>query len=166
MNAPVHIEAMTAAHAAAVLAIYQEGIDTAQATFASTAGDWATFDAVHLPEHRYMAADKNGTVLGWIAATPISSRCVCAGVIEHSVYITAAARGQRLGTRLLQTLITSSENVGVWTLQCGIFPENTASVRLHQGVGFRVIGTRERIGQHHGRWRDTLLLERRSQLVR
>ncbi|GCA97763.1 GNAT family N-acetyltransferase [Mycolicibacterium sp. NCC-Tsukiji] len=162
MNPTPHIAAMTAAHAEAVLAIYQEGIDTAQATFATTAGDWAAFDAGHLSEHRYVACDDTGTVLGWVAAAPISSQCVYAGVIEHSVYVTAAARGQRLGTHLLQSLISSSENAGIWTLQCGIFPENTASLALHQRAGFRVVGTQHHLGQHHGRWRDVTLLERRS----
>ncbi len=162
MTPTAYIVAMTAAHADAVLAIYQEGIDTGQATFATTAGDWAAFDGGHLPQHRYVACDDTGTVLGWIAAAPISSQCVYAGVIEHSVYVTTAARGQRLGTRLLQSLISSSENAGIWTLQCSVFLENTSSLTLHQRAGFRIVGTQHHLGQHHGRWRDVTLLERRS----
>ncbi|BBY98285.1 GNAT family N-acetyltransferase [Mycolicibacterium fallax] len=153
---------MTAEHAQDVLAIYQQGIDDGHATFATTAGDWASFDTEHLPAHRHVALDQGGHVAGWVAAAPISSRCVYAGVIEHSVYISAAARRQHLGTHLLDTLITSTETAGIWTLQCGIFPENTASLALHHNAGFRIVGTQQRLGQHHGRWRDVLLLERRS----
>jgi L-amino acid N-acyltransferase YncA len=104
-------------------------------------------------------------VLGWVAVSPVSGRCVYAGVVEHSVYVHPAARGQGVGRQLLDTLITSTEAGGIWTIQSGIFPENTASVALHHAVGFRDVGIRERIGQHHGRWRDVLLLERRSPLI-
>jgi phosphinothricin acetyltransferase len=101
-------------------------------------------------------------VLGWVAASAVSDRPVYAGVIEHSVYVHPAARGAGVGRGLLAALITSAEAAGIWTIQSGIFPENTASLALHLAAGFRVVGTRERLGQHHGRWRDVLLIERRS----
>jgi len=160
----MRIEPMTEAHAPAVLAIYQAGIDEGDATFETRAPDWPEFTAARLPDHRYVA--RNGAdVLGWVAVSPVSGRCVYAGVVEHSVYVHPAARGQGVGRQLLDTLITSTEAAGIWTIQSGVFPENTASVALHHAVGFRDVGIRERIGQHHGRWRDVLLLERRSPLI-
>jgi L-amino acid N-acyltransferase YncA len=156
---------MTADDAAAVLAIYQQGLDTGNASFETAAPDWATWDSNHLPDHRFIAVDSDGTVIGWVAAIGVSDRCVYAGVIEHSVYVAASQQGRGIGKTLLNELIDSTESAGIWTIQTGIFPENTASIRLHEAVGFRVIGTRERIGQHHGKWRDTLLLERRSQAI-
>jgi phosphinothricin acetyltransferase len=146
---------MTAEHAQAVLAIYQDGAD---------AGD-ATFDADHLPEHRFVASDPTGQVLGWIAAAAVSSRRGYAGVIEHSVCVARSARGHGIGTLLLHALIESSENAGIWTLQCGAFPENTASLALRARAGFRGVETREPPGQHQNRWRDVILLERRSSHV-
>jgi L-amino acid N-acyltransferase YncA len=107
-------------------------------------------------------AISDGQVAGWVAASAISSRPVYAGVVEHSVYVHPEARGKGIGRGLLAALITSTEAAGIWTIQSGIFPENTASVALHQAAGFRVVGTRERIGQHHGRWRDVIFIERRS----
>ena len=106
-----------------------------------------------------------GQVTGWVAASPVSGRRVYAGVVEHSVYVHRAARGQGTGRALLAALITSTEAAGIWTIQSSIFPENTATVALHRAAGFRVVGTRERIARHHGRWRDTVLLERRSPLL-
>jgi phosphinothricin acetyltransferase len=154
---------MTGAHAGPVLAIYQSGLDTGNASFETAAPDWHRFDQAHLPGHRYVAADPGtGEVLGWVAASAVSGRCVYAGVVEHSVYVHPAAGGRGVGRSLLQRLIASTEAAGIWTIQSGIFPENTASLRLHTGAGFRVVGTRERIGQHHGRWRDVVLIERRS----
>lgn len=155
---------MTEAHAAAVLAIYQAGIDEGDATFETQAPAWPEFTAARLPGHRYVART-GADVLGWVAVSPVSGRCVYAGVVEHSVYVHPAARGQGVGRQLLDTLITSTEAAGIWTIQSGIFPENTASVALHHAVGFRDVGIRERIGQHYGRWRDVLLLERRSPLI-
>jgi phosphinothricin acetyltransferase len=152
---------MTAAHATAVLAIYQAGIDEGNATFETRAPGWEAFTAAHLPAHRFVATVA-GRVTGWVAASAVSGRCVYAGVVEHSVYVHPAARGQGTGRRLLAALITSAEAAGIWTIQSGIFPENTASLALHQAAGFRVVGTRERIGQHRGRWRDVVLIERRS----
>ncbi len=163
-DAGVRIEAMTDAHAAAVLAIYQAGIDEGDATFETRAPAWPAFTAASLPGHRFVATAA-GRVAGWVAATPVSGRCVYAGVVEHSVYVGRADRGQGTGRTLLAALIASTEADGIWTIQSGIFPENTASLALHLTSGFRVVGTRERIGQHHGRWRDVVLIERRSPLV-
>jgi L-amino acid N-acyltransferase YncA len=163
---PPVIEPMTAAHAEPVLAIYQAGLDTGNASFETVAPDWDRFDTAHLPGHRYIAAGPGpGEVLGWVAVSPVSDRCVYAGVVEHSVYVHPGAGGRGVGRALLQRLIASTEAAGIWTIQSGIFPENTASLRLHTGEGFRVVGTRERIGQHHGRWRDVVLIERRSSAV-
>ncbi|MEI5007497.1 N-acetyltransferase family protein [Streptomyces sp. NPDC087659] len=153
---------LTADHADEVLAIYRAGIAEGNATFETTAPDWPAFDAAKLPGHRFVAADANGAVLGWVAATRVSDRCVYAGVVEHSVYVHPDARGRGIAASLLEALIDSTEAAGVWTIQSGIFPENTASLALHERAGFRVIGLRERIGLHHGVWRDVVLLERRS----
>jgi L-amino acid N-acyltransferase YncA len=160
----MHIVPMTSAHAAAVLAIYQAGIDEGNATFETRAPAWEQFTAARLPAHRYVAVTGEG-VGGWVAVSPVSGRCAYAGVVEHSVYVHPDARGQGVGRRLLDTLIASTEEAGIWTIQSGIFPENAASAALHQAAGFRVVGTRERIGRHHGRWRDVILLERRSPRV-
>ncbi len=155
---------MTSAHAAAVLAIYQAGIEEGNATFETRAPGWADFATARLPGHRFVAT-AGGQVTGWVAASAVSGRRVYAGVVEHSVYVHPAARGQGTGQRLLDTLIASTDAAGIWTIQSGIFPENTASLALHRAAGFRVVGTRERIGQHHGRWRDVVLIERRSPVV-
>jgi L-amino acid N-acyltransferase YncA len=164
-GASVRLVAMRPEHAAQVLEIYQLGIDEGQATFEMNAPTWEAFDKAKLPAHRHVAIDESGRVLGWIAASSVSDRCVYAGVVEHSVYVHPDARGQGIGLALLGALIASTEEAGIWTIQSGIFPENTASVALHHAVGFRDVGIRERIGQHHGRWRDVLLLERRSPLI-
>jgi L-amino acid N-acyltransferase YncA len=161
----VRIEPMTDRHADAVLAIYQAGIDEGNATFETTAPSWQEFSASRLPQHRFVGLDDFGTVLGWVAAVAVSDRCVYAGVVEHSVYVDAAARGQGVGRALLDAFIGSTEAAGIWTIQSGVFPENAASLRLHHAAGFRTVGTRERLGQHHGRWRDVILLERRSTVV-
>jgi L-amino acid N-acyltransferase YncA len=155
---------MTDAHAGAVLAIYQAGIDEGDATFETQAPAWEAFTAARLPQHRYVATESD-RVLGWVAASAVSGRCVYAGVVEHSVYVDPAARGLGAGRSLLQALIGSTEAAGIWTIQSSIFPENTASLALHRSAGFREVGRRERIGRHHGRWRDTILIERRSRAV-
>ena len=157
--------AMGLEHADEVLTIYQLGIDEGNATFETTAPTWEHFDAAKLPQHRHVAVDEAGKVLGWVAAVPVSDRCAYAGVVEHSVYVHPDARGRGVGSALLRALIDSTEAAGVWTIQSGIFPENTSSLALHQKAGFRVIGTRERIGQHHGTWRDVTLVERRSSVI-
>ena len=155
---------MTARDADAVLAVYQAALDGGDASFETTAPDWPAFDAGRLPAHRWVAAEGE-RVLGWVAVSRVSPRPVYAGVVEHSVYVDAAARGRGVGRALLRRLIASTEAAGIWTIQSGVFPENRASLALHERTGFRVIGTRERVGRHHGRWRDVLLLERRSLVV-
>jgi len=161
--AGVIIRPMTSADAAQVLAIYQAGLDGGEASFETRAPTWEAFDAKLLPAHRHVAADgTSGQVLGWVAASGVSDRCVYQGVVEHSVYVAAAARHRGLGAVLLRALIGSTEAAGIWTIQSGIFPENTASLRLHERAGFRVVGVRARLGRHRGRWRDVVLLERRS----
>jgi phosphinothricin acetyltransferase len=153
---------LTPDHADEVLAIYRAGIAEGNATFETTAPDWPAFDAAKLPGHRFVAADANGSVLGWVAVSQVSDRCAYAGVVEHSVYVHPEARGRGIAASLLKALVDSTEAAGIWTIQSGIFPENTASLALHKRAGFRVIGLRERIGLHHGVWRDVVLLERRS----
>src|SRR5665811_1560164 len=125
---------------------------------------WADWDAAHTAEHRWVAVGAD-VVLGWVACSRVSTRCVYAGVLELSVYVAEAARGRGVGSALLAALVRSTEAAGVWTLETGIFPENPASLALHARHGFRVIGTRERIGQMDGMWRDVVLLERRSAVV-
>ncbi len=159
---PVRIEIMADEHAEQVLAIYQAGLDTGNASFEVTTPTWESWDRAHLPRHRFVALDDAGAVVGWVAASPVSARSVYAGVLEQSVYVRADQRGRGVARALLATLIAATEAAGVWTLQSGVFPENTASLALHERAGFRVVGTRERIGQHHGVWRDVILIERRS----
>ncbi|MFJ1869423.1 GNAT family N-acetyltransferase [Streptomyces sp. NPDC088097] len=161
----IAVTPLTDAHADEVLAIYQAGIDEGNATFETTAPTWAEFDTAKLPEHRFAALDTDGKLLGWVAATKVSERCAYVGVVEHSVYVHPVARGRGVAGQLLNALIDSTEAAGIWTIQSGIFPENIASLALHQRAGFRVIGTRERIGRHHGVWRNVVLLERRSSSV-
>ncbi len=158
------IEAMQPQDWAAVRVIYQEGVDTRRATFETNVPAWETWDANHLPACRLVARD-DGEIVGWAALTPVSGRCVYAGVAEVSVYVAAAARGRGAGKALLRALVEASEQAGIWTLQAGIFRENSASIRLHEACGFRLVGFRERIGQLNGDWKDTALLERRSHKV-
>jgi L-amino acid N-acyltransferase YncA len=164
----VEISPLLPQHAAEVLAIYQAGMDEGNATFETLAPDWAGFDAARLAEHRFVAEDA-GRVLGWAALSAVSARLVYAGVADVSIYVHAEAQGKGIGRALLGALIDSSEQTGLWTLQAGIFPENIASIRLHQAAGFRLVGVRERIGRHdldgQARWRDVALLERRSSAV-
>ena len=162
MSGPVRVVPMRPEHAEQVLAIYQLGIDEGDATFETAAPSWDAFDRAHLPEHRFVAQNATGAVLGWVAAVSVSDRCVYAGVVEHSVYVHPAARGRGVGAALLHALIAGTEAAGIWTIQAGIFPENTASLALHERLGFRRVGTRERLGRRHGRWRDVVLVERRS----
>jgi L-amino acid N-acyltransferase YncA len=160
------IRAMRDGDAEDVLRIYQAGLDGGQASFETTAPAWEAFDAGRLVPHRYVAAAvQDGRVVGWVAVSPVSARPVYVGVVEHSVYVAAEAQGHGIGGALLDTLITSTEAAGIWTIQSSVFPENGASLALHQRAGFRVVGTRERIARHHGRWRDTVLIERRSAVV-
>jgi L-amino acid N-acyltransferase YncA len=156
----ITVTAMSEADWPAVRAIYAQGIATGDATFEEAPPPWAEWDAAHPAEHR-LVARRGEDILGWAAVSQVSERCVYGGVVETSVYVDESARERGVGRRLLTALIESAEAAGAWTLQAGIFPENVASLRLHQACGFRVVGTRERIGQHHGRWRDVVLLERR-----
>lgn len=161
----VRVAGMTADHADQVLAVYQAGIDTGHATFETQAPTWDKFDQARLREHRFVALtreDGGERVLGWAAASAVSDRCVYAGVVEHSVYVHPDAQRRGIGRALLEALITSTEAAGIWTIQSGIFPENTASLALHHAKGFRTIGIRERVGRHHGNWRDVVAIERRS----
>lgn len=155
-------------HADEVLAIFQSGIDGGNATFETACPTWAAFDAGKLAGHRLVARDAD-RVLGWAALSPTSDRPVFAGIAEVSIYIHPDARGRGVGRTLLGAVIDSSERGGLWTLQAGIFPENAASIRLHESMGFRMLGVRERMGRHEfgGRsvWRDVALLERRSDVV-
>ncbi len=144
--------------------IYEEGIGTGNATFQTAAPEWEEWNKAHLQTCRLIAVE-NDKLLGWAALTPVSDRCVYAGVAEVSVYIAEAARGKGMGKQLLRALINESEQHNLWTLQAGIFPENTGSIKIHEACGFRIIGKRERIGKMNGVWRDTILLERRSNTV-
>ena len=156
---------MSAADWPSVAEIYASGIATGQATFQTSIPEWAAWDASHLKSCRLVARAGAGAIEGWAALSPVSSRPVYAGVAEVSIYIAKSARGRGVGRRLLEALISESEKDGRWTLQAGIFPENEASVALHVSCGFRIVGTRERIGCMNGVWRDNLLLERRSLVV-
>ena len=147
-----------------VARIYREGIETGNATFETEVPSWEEWDAAHLRDHRLVAV-RDGAVVGWIALVPVSPRECYAGVAEVSAYVGEEARGEGAGSALLTTLIDSSERAGIWTLQTGVFPENDVSLRLLQRFGFRVVGTRERIGQLHGVWRDVVLIERRSEVI-
>lgn len=156
---------LEAHHWESVRDIYIEGIATGNATFETDAPSWEHWDKAHLASCRLVAINDQKSVLGWAALSPVSSRCVYGGVAEISVYIASTERGKGVGTQLLDALIRASEREGLWTLQAGIFPENKASLTLHTSLGFREIGRRERIGKMNGLWRDTILLERRSQTV-
>jgi L-amino acid N-acyltransferase YncA len=161
----VEIRTLTREDWPCVEAIYIEGIATRNATFDTEPPSWEEFDAGRLPDHRFVAVE-DGEVVGWVAASPSSSRECYAGVVEHSVYVAEAARGRGVGHALMCALLESTDAAGIWTIQTSVFPENTRTLALHEGVGFRVVGRREQIAQLHGVWRDTLLLERRSASIR
>lgn len=156
---------MQAADWPEVARIYSQGIASGDATFETAVPDWSAWDEGHLPCGRLAARQNNGEIIGWAALSPVSTRRVYRGVAEVSVYVAARARGQNVGFSLLSELVASSEENGIWTLQASIFPENEASLAIHEKCGFRVVGRRERIAQQYGRWRDVLLLERRSPVV-
>ena len=161
----MHVRTLQPTDWPAVKTIYEQGIATGNATFEAQAPEWETWTAAHRPDCRFVAENEAGEVCGWAALTPVSGRCVYAGVAEVSVYVAEVCRGMGIGQMLLERLVEASEQAGLWTLQAGIFPENTGSLTLHERAGFRLIGRRERIGQMHGQWRDTVLLERRSAAV-
>jgi L-amino acid N-acyltransferase YncA len=158
------IDRMNASDWEQVCAIYLEGIATGHATFETQAPAWEQWDARHLPYSR-LVARSGETVKGWAALSSVSSRFVYAGVAEISVYVGAGHRGEGIGKALLEALISDSENNGIWSLQAGIFPENSRSITMHKQCGFREVGRRERIGKMSGIWRDVVLLERRSRVV-
>jgi L-amino acid N-acyltransferase YncA len=166
----IRLREMTAADWPAVERIYAQGIDDGEATFEVETPSWDVFDAGRLPGLRLVAVDDQGAVVGWVAASAVSTRPAYRGVVEHSVYIDRATRGNGVGRLLLDAFIAAAESAGIWTVQSSIFPENTASLRLHETAGFRIVGRRERIarsnaGPHAGDWRDTILIERRSAQV-
>ena len=154
------VEQMTADDWGAVSSIYAQGIAAGNATFETKVPSWETWNAPHVPVPRLVARDDSG-ILGWAALSRVSARAVYAGVGEVSIYVADGVRGKGVGTALMKELVAQSEAEGFWTLQASVFPENEASVRLHERHGFRVVGRRERIAQQNGRWRDTVLLERR-----
>jgi len=155
------IETLRPEHWPGVARVYEEGIATRNATFETEVPRWDAWDSSHLVEHRFVAL-REGVVVGWAAVSPVSSRCCYAGVVENSVYVAEAARGQGVGKRLLEELIASTEAAGIWSIEAGMFPENQGSIRLHEAVGFEKVGTHKRLGKLDGIWRDVLLLERRS----
>ena len=161
--ATLSVEQMRAEHWPAVERIYAEGLATGNASFETETPSWEGFQAGHLPGHLLVALDA-GAVVGWAVLSPVSDRCAYQGVAEDSVYVAEPARGRGVGRALLTQLTWRAESAGIWTLQAGIFPENTASIALHHACGFRTVGRRERLGQREGIWRDVLLLERRGSI--
>jgi len=157
----VAIRSMTEDDWPAVRAIFEGGIASGDATFETVSPSWEEFDAAHRPDLRFVAI-VDDEVAGWVAAVPFSARAVYRGVAEESIYVDPSRQGRGVGRALLDVMVASSERAGVWTLQAGVLPENEASLALHRASGFLVVGTRERIGWHRGRWRDVILLERRS----
>jgi L-amino acid N-acyltransferase YncA len=144
--------------------IYREGIQSGNATFETAAPTWERWNAAHLPTGR-LVARVGGRIAGWAALSPVSDRCVYAGVAEVSIYVSADTRGQGVGKALLAAVVAAAERDGIWTLQSGTFPENAASIALQKACGFREVGRRERLGKMGGRWRDVILLERRSRVA-
>jgi phosphinothricin acetyltransferase len=155
---------MTASDWPAVADIYRQGLDTGHASFETEVPAYEAWDRGHLDRPR-LVARLDGDVVGWAALSPVSDRCVYGGVAEDSVYVAAAATGRGIGRSLLSELVRRAEDEGIWTIQAGLFPENGASLALHERCGFRVVGRRERLGKHHGAWRDVLLVERRSDRI-
>jgi L-amino acid N-acyltransferase YncA len=162
--APIAIAALTPADWGDVRRIYVEGIATGNATLETEPPSWEKWDRGHRADARFVARE-DGRIVGWAALSPVSERCVYEGVAEVSVYVSADACGRGVGRRLLDELVRASEDAGVWTLQAGIFPENVASIAVHERCGFRVVGIRQRLGRLRGHWRDVALLERRSPRV-
>jgi L-amino acid N-acyltransferase YncA len=160
----MEIRPMTHEDWPAVEAIYAAGIATGDATFETSPPGWEEFDRGRLREHRLVAVE-DGEIVGWAALAPTSARECYVGVVEHSVYVAENARGRGVGRALMAALIAGADAAGLWTIQTSIFPENAASVALHERLGFRVVGRRERIARLGGTWRDTVLLERRSPSV-
>ena len=160
----VELRSLTADDWAAVAEIYWDGMRDGLATFETEVPSWESWDAAHLVDHR-LVAERLGEVVGWAALSPASARRCYAGVVENSVYVAREARGLGIGRTLLEALVAGAEAAGIWMIQTSIFPENRASLVLHERCGFRVVGTRERIAKRDGIWRDTVLLERRSEVT-
>ncbi len=160
----IRLRTMTKNDWPSVAEIYKQGIETGNATFETEIPAWEKWNAGHLPGCRIVATIDD-SVIAWAALSPVSGRCVYAGVAEVSVYVADKFQGLKIGTKLLERIISESERGGIWTLQAGIFPENKASIKMHENLGFRIVGFRELIGKMEGIWRDTLLLERRSKVV-
>jgi len=160
----IRLRTMTKNDWPSVAEIYRQGIETGNATFETEIPAWEKWNAGHLPGCRIVATIDD-SVIAWAALSPVSGRCVYAGVAEVSVYVADKFQGLKIGTKLLERIISESERGGIWTLQAGIFPENKASIKMHENLGFRIVGFRELIGKMEGIWRDTLLLERRSKVV-
>jgi phosphinothricin acetyltransferase len=156
----IEIRPMVAEDWPAVEAIYAEGIATRAATFETEPPDYSAFDSSHHVEHRLVAV-QDGSVVGWVALAPTSSRACYSGVAESSVYVRESARGKGVGRALMEALLASADRGGIWTIWAGMFPENAASIALHERLGFRVVGRFERIAQLDGVWRDVVLLELR-----
>jgi len=161
----ITVRAMASADGMKVLAIFAEGIKSGDSTFETNVPTWREWDRAHLPMHRLVAIEGENKVLGFAALARVSERRAYSGVAESSVYVRADSHRRGVGTALLGELIAVTEAAGIWTLQAGIFPENTASIALHEKLGFRIVGRRERIGRHRGKWRDVLLMERRSPAI-
>lgn len=160
----MEITAIVKEHYPNISRIYKEGIETGHATFETTVPEWEDWDKSKL-KHSRLAAIVDDTVVGWAALSPVSNRCVYEGVAEVSIYISNMHKGKGIGTALISKLIDDSEANGIWTLQSGMFPENEATVALHQRFGFRLVGYREKIGKLGKTWRDTIIMERRSKTI-
>ena len=161
----VNVRAMEAKDSMKVLAVYAEAIKGPDATFETNVPTWSEWQKAHLPAHRFVAVEDSRTILGWSALSRFSERREYAGIVECHTYVRADAQRRGVGTKLIEALINATEGQGLWTLQAHVFPENTAGLALYEKLGFRIVGTRERMGRHRGRWRDVLLLERRSPAV-
>jgi L-amino acid N-acyltransferase YncA len=160
----IAVEEMAALDWPVVASIYRQGLDTGHASFETDIPGHEEWDRAHLKRPR-LVARLDGAVVGWAALSPVSDRCVYGGVAEDSVYVAAAMTGRGIGRSLLSELVRRAEDEGIWTIQAGLFPENTPSLALHERCGFRLVGRRERLGKHHGAWRDVLLVERRSDRI-
>lgn len=164
MEIPTIIKPLKSSHWSAVKEIYEQGLKTGVATFETESPSWEEWDQSHLSICRLVALEGD-EMIGWIALSPVSSRCIYGGVAEISVYVSEDHRGKGIGKQLLSEVIPVSEENGYWMLQAGIMPANVGSVKLHESVGFRTVGFREKISKIHGVWQDNLLLERRSKVV-
>ena len=162
----ITVRTLESTDGAKVLAIYAEALRGADATFETNVPTWSEWNRAHLPAHRFVAVDPaNKRLLGWTALSRFSERREYAGIVECHTFVRADNHRRGVGTKLLEALVSATEQQGLWTLQAHLFPENTAGLALHRKLDFRVVGTRERMGRHRGRWRDVLLLERRSPAV-